>query len=332
MRNILILFISIISFLACNGSVKGDSKKQIANDITILRFDKDLRNYLQNPILENKNNLIKKYPSLLPAFGQITVGKMIENDTIKFFDALSGYFAHPVLERIYEDEIQKFSDISSFENILSDAYTSVREIFPEKRFPKFAIHMSGFKENVIVVDGIISLSADKYLGRDYPLYEQYFSPTERSQMNPAMMPRDYLKAWIITENIVKTDKKLNLLTSIIEEGKALYFLDKIASTYKSEELIGYTQEQMIWCETNIKYIWKETQKSNRLLSADKQLISRYVEEAPVSKNILPDAPDRVGCWLGWKIVEEYASQTGKSVQEVLVADAQTILKQSKFKP
>lgn len=334
MRNILILFIFTTSFLTCIGNVKGDSNEQVTDNITILRFDKDLYSYLQNPTIDKRTRLTGTYPSLLPAFGQITVGKMIENDTLKFFNAVSEYFAHPMLKKIYEDEIKQSDDLSGCEDVLSRANVALKQIFPQKSFPQFAVHVSGFKENVIAIDGIISLSVDKYLGEFYPAYRQFFTEEERSQMNSKLMPRDYLKAWIIADNVVKTNEKVNLLTSIIEEGKTLYLLSEIliSSNYSREELIGYTHEQMNWCETNVKHVWKETQKNNRLLSNDRLLISRYVEEAPVSKKILPEAPDRVGCWLGWKIVEEYASQTGKSPREILMTDARTILKESKFKP
>lgn len=335
MRNILILLIFITSFLACNNSVKGDDGKEqiIVNNITIQRFDKDLYEYLEYPTQEIADELIKNYPSLLPAFGQITIGKRIENDTTKFFEALSDYFAHPILSKMYKDEIQKFgAHIYPYEEVLSDAYKTVKLLYPEKKFPRFAAHVSGFKENVIVIDDIISLSVDKYLGEDYPLYEQYFTKNERNQMYPYMMPRDYLKAWIITENIVKTDEKVNLLTRIIEEGKILYLLHAIAQIYSKEELLGYTDEQIEWFINNEKYAWKETQKGNRLFSSDRQLISRYVDDIPVSMSILPEAPIRIGHCIGWRIVEEYALQTGKPIQEVLATDAQTILKGSKYKP
>lgn len=334
MRNFILIIVFITSIIACCNPIKGDSKEQIESDITVIRFDKDLYSYLQNPTIQKKKELIAAYPSLLPAFGQITVGKMIDKDTAQVFTALLDYFSHPQLNKIYKDELQKFDDISEIEKVLSQANTILKQILPKKKFSKFALHVSGFKENVIVIDGIISLSSDKYLGESYTLYQKFFTPEERCQMSPHLIPRDYIKAWIIADGIVNINEDANLMSNIIKEGKALYLLSKLlaSSDYSSKDIIGYTQDQIDWCENNIKEIWKETRKENRLLSTDKQLISRYIDEAPASITVLPKAPKRVGSWLGWKIIEEYALNTGKSVQEILMADSQTIIRDSKFKP
>jgi uncharacterized protein YjaZ len=40
----------------------------------------------------------------------------------------------------------------------------------------------------------------------------------------------------------------------------------------------------------------------------------------------------LGQYTGWKIVEQYMDRTGAGIEEMLQADAETIFKQSNYKP
>ncbi|MCD7849188.1 MAG: hypothetical protein LUH63_05295 [Parabacteroides sp.] len=46
------------------------------------------------------------------------------------------------------------------------------------------MHVSGFNQNVLVGDSLLSISIDKYLGEEYPLYQEFFYDFQSRLMTP----------------------------------------------------------------------------------------------------------------------------------------------------
>jgi hypothetical protein len=59
---------------------------------------------------------------------------------------------------------------------------------------------------------------------------------------------------------------------------------------------------------------------------------KYISERPHTIEVSPDCPGRIGLWVGWQIVNEYARQNPKaSLPELMeIIDAQKILRGSKY--
>jgi hypothetical protein len=330
MKNIVsLLTFIILSFIGCSGTTKKNSGLSQQEKVTIIRLDKDVYNYLQQPDAVKESGLKDKYPLLLPAFGRIA---MDNSDSVTFFPALRDYFSHPALMQIYKDVLNAFDNVSAYEEELSNVSSLVSENLPEKKLPEFAIHVSGFRENTIIVNNLISISIDKYLGNNYTAYQEFFQPFERQQMQPEYLVRDYLKAWLMSD-IVKSDvEEQTLLSAIINEGKILYALSLLLPEKKAEDIIGYTKAQSDWCKQNEKSIWQNIVKQNYLYSTDHMVITRFVNDGAYTAIVSKDSPGRAGIWIGWQIVNQYAKKKEASLRNIIGTDAQIILKEAKYNP
>lgn len=327
MKNIVYsLAFIIISFIGCSGTTH---KHIVSEKVTIARFDKDVYNYLQQPDEVKESMLKNKYPLLLPAFGQIA---MDNNDPATFFAALKEYFSHPALMQIYRDALSTFDDLTPYEEELGKANTLISENLAGRKLPNLAMHVSGFRENVIILNNLISISADKYLGTEYSGYKDYFQPFERQQMQPSYIVRDYLKAWLMSDLIKANSDEQNVLTAIVNEGKVLYALSVLLPEKDMTDIIGYTKNQYDWCKTNEKMVWQKIVKQNYLYSTDNMIITRLINDGKNTIIISEDSPGRVGCWVGWQIVNQYAKKKGATLQDIINTDAQTILKESRYNP
>lgn len=98
---------------------------------------------------------------------------MDNSDQSTFFTSLREYFSHDMLDKIYQDALATFSDVSEYEKELSSANILVSEYFSGKSLPELAMHVSGFRENVIILNNLISISIDKYLGDNYQAYSDF---------------------------------------------------------------------------------------------------------------------------------------------------------------
>lgn len=330
-----LLFVSLSSLYSCTDSRKHRDDSTPIQDqgelISIKRFDQDLYKYLQTPSSQLQNSLVKSYGTFLGAFGTITINNSDFN-TASYFSDLKGYFSNPMLFQIYKDALDTFSVVLPYEKELSAANKLIQKHLPGKQLPALGMHISGFKANTIVLSDFISISTDRYLGADYSGYKDFFEDYQRRQMKPQMISRDFLKAWILTE-IATSNKKNDLLSEIINEGKVLYALQLLLPDWSEADLIGYTPQQFEWSKNKEKEIWKTTIEQNYLFSTDYMTISKYLEDAPYTATISTESPGRLGAWVGWQIVKAYAENTGVGLDSIIKeSNMQHILKQSKYNP
>ncbi|PXV64393.1 hypothetical protein CLV62_11036 [Dysgonomonas alginatilytica] len=329
------LFISLSSLYSCsNNSKHRNDFTSIQNQgelISIKRFDQDLYRYLQVPSFQQQDSLAKSYGKFLEAFGTVTINNNDVSGT-SYFSDLKGYFSNPMLSQIYKDALDTFRVVLPYEKELSVADELIQKYFAGKQLPRLGMHVSGFKANTIVLADFISISIDRYLGADYSGYKDFFEDYQRQQMKPQMISRDYLKAWILTE-MPTSNKRKDLLSEIINEGKTLYALQLLLPDWNEADLIGYTPEQLEWSKNKEKEIWKATIDQNYLFSTDYMTILKYLEDAPYTATISTDSPGRLGAWIGWQIVKAYAANTSASLDSIIKeSDMQNILKQSKYNP
>lgn len=331
------IFITLSSFNSCAGNTEKPHNKTYVQDQSILkiqRFDKDFHSYLANPTEEQYTILRTKYPNFVKAFGVVTVNLQDEelDNPVLFKQLMEPYFSNAALSKIYADALTLFSDLSTYELELTKANDLIKTYFIGKELPGLSIHVSGFKANTIVLDSIISVSTDKYLGKDYSGYKTFFESYQTIQMQPKYIVRDFLKAWLMSE-FRETNQRKNLLSEVIYQGKILYALNELLPEWDESDILGYTEQQQEWCEEHAKDIWKMTIDHNYLFNSDSQVIQKYMEDAPYTAIISTESPGRVGLWLGLQIIKNYAKNTGHDLQSILLENNnQLLLKSAKYNP
>lgn len=337
MKHVFIFYLlfSISSFYSCNAnnaqSAKPTPSANNNKPIEINRLDIDIFDYIKNPSLDKAANLKNKYGDLLEAFGIVTINNS-DVDNPLFFEGLVNYFDNTTLQQIYKDELYTFDNLEVYTNQLNEVNILLGQYFEDKQLPRLSIHTSGFKENIIVLDSMISISGDKYLGDTYPIYKDYFENYQLIQMQPKMITRDYLKAWLLSE-MPKTNKRKNLLSEMITEGKVLYILKQLLPEWSDSDLLGYTPQQLQWVNDNDKLIWQKTIQNKYLYSTDSQVINKFVNESPFTTTISPESPGALGKWIGWQIIDNYMKNTDSSLNDLFNnTDSQKILKLSKYNP
>jgi len=305
------------------------SKNAAEPQIEIIRFDSELYSYLT----ENKpDSDLDKFGDILPVFGQneIHIGTP---DSAGFYGRLRTFFSEPTLMGLYSDEQAKFTDIEPITKELSYGLNLFLKEFPEIARPKVYMHVSGLNRNVIVTDEILSISADKYLGADYPLYERFFYDYQRRLMTPERIVPDYLLGFMMA-NLKFEGKDDVLLDNMLYEGKLRYILSQLLPKRKEYEFVAYSPEQYEWCRTNEKMIWKTILENQYLFMSNYLITSQFINDAQYTASLPVESPGRVGVWLGYQIVKSYMKQFPETTfaQLIQMSDSQEFLKLAKYMP
>jgi hypothetical protein len=313
----------------CCFSCSGNKLNERLQELSIIRFDSDLYQYLT----QNESDiLLQTHTGFLDILGEgiLSIGN---TDSTGFYSRLKDYFSEPTLMGIYKDEQEKFTDITDINKELSKGLQIFLQQFPQIKQPKVYMHVSGLNRNIVVTDDILSLSADKYLGSDYPLYQDFFRDFQRQLMNPDRIVPDYLLGFMMA-NLPFVGYEEVLLDRILYEGKLRYMLSQLLPKRQVWEYVGYTKGQYEWCVRHQSLIWKTIQESNHLLSPNYLNTTQYLKDAPYTAFLPEESPGKAGVWLGFQIISAYMKQKPKTGWKELMdnTDYQEILKQSKYKP
>lgn len=319
-----------ILLISCNGQASDKFGYASAGPIHINRFDKDLFRLVETGDTTLQSKLIEQYPAMLDILGKGILNVQSPNAP-GFFEQLRAFYSEPTLEGLYRSAISQYDSIGDIEQTLGQAFGYLTANCPSMQIPAVYMHVSGFNQNVLVGDSLLSISIDKYMGKDFALYQDFFYDSQKERMRRANVVPDYLAGWLMTEYPF-AGKENVLLDRMLYEGKIKYLVSQALGQPNAADLIGYSQQAFNWCVKNEGEIWKAIIERKHLYTPDLQTTNQYFEDLPT---IFPgnEVPGNIGTWIGWQIINQYMSETKVTPEELMRNnDAQVILSASKYKP
>lgn len=185
-------------------------------------------------------------------------------------------------------------------------------------FPRRIYHViSPFNQSVVISDTIVLLALNHYLGIDYPGYQSFPEYVRRGK-SARRVAYDVGEAWLrarypFPDSIVAP----TLLQRMAYEGAILAELSEELGDADRATLLGWTAEELADVGANERRAWDTLVGREMLFSDDPALTSRLINPAPSSPDISPDAPGRLGRYLGLRIIET----SGQSPDAILASRA-----------
>ena len=294
--------------------------------IKIKRYDQAL---FALPLTQFRDNLKKIAPSY-PLFLNINLNDpSIVNDLQKFA-------ADPSNRSLNKEVQQQYSDIRFLETGLTDVFTRCASYFKGGHAPYVYTFVSGIDYQFpIRYDGDnMAIGIDLFLGGD-------FAPYKRIQI-PNYMTRRMTREKILPTCMAEVGKFLlssqkpgnTLLDKMIMEGKILLFQDATLPDITDNIKIGFTPEQLKWCDEYAGDVWKYMIERQLLYSTNPEETQKFMQDGPFTLSFGKDSPSRIGVWMGWQIVRKYMKENKTVTLEELFKnmDSQSILEKSGYKP
>ncbi|MFD2203700.1 gliding motility lipoprotein GldB [Shivajiella indica] len=272
--------------------------------------------------------LLESYPEFAENYLQVSLYGSRE----KFADELIQGNQDTLMMALYEEVNKEFKDMSGLEEDLLTAFKYIKYYFPEFKIPKVYTFVSGFASDIYIDKDILVIGLDYFLP-----FEHRFQPPDLPQYITKRYQREYIVPMVVTaisSQFNKTDLNQNsLLAEMIYYGKAYHFTKSILPCTPDEYIIGYTSEEVASCFNNEVYIWSYFIENDLLYTTNPFEIRKYIGEAPSTDEISPQAPGRLGRWLGWNIVDDYRLNNNLDLPELMLeSDTEKIFRQSGYKP
>lgn len=233
---------------------------------------------------------------------------------------------------LYAEVKNHYQDISKLEEELITAFKHIKYYFPEFKIPKVYTFVTGFGSDIYIDKDILVIGLDYYLP-----FEHRFQPPDLPQYMTKRYQEEYIVPMVvmaISAQFNQTNMSQNtLLAEMIYYGKSYHFTKSILPCTPDGLIIGYSPEEVSACFDNEEFIWSYFVENDLLFKTNPFEIRKYIGEAPTTDEISPDAPGRIGRWLGWNIVDDYRFNNQLSLPELMLeADTEKIFRRSGYKP
>jgi gliding motility-associated lipoprotein GldB len=313
--NILLLLVILIA--ACS------KKENEAVDVSDIDVQTEIQRFEQKfytTAPEKLHDLKSNFPYLFPEPNpdSIWINKMQNKDEQDLFAESQKLYAN------FSEESQQIESL----------FKHIKYYYPKFKEPKVITILTNvdYENNVILADSLLFISLDLFLGKDNEVYKEF----------PKYIKQNYTKKHLIVavaerfaEEIIPPLSNNSFVSRIIQEGKKLALMQAFLPNIQAEEIIGYTNDQLLWANKSEVDIWKYFIENDILYNSDPELASRFIDEAPFSKFFLEndrDSPGKIGSWFGWQIVQSYLRKNDISIKEAVLVKNEELFTKSKYKP
>jgi hypothetical protein len=325
----------IIPFNSCRRNNYKVDISGIKYKAEIKRLDRDL--FLPGPgsLPDSIPNLIMKYGSFLRYFSYvINIGELSDS---AWPGRLISFCTDRQNNEIFAASESIFSDIHSIEKELETAFRYYLWYFHGRRPPMISTCITGFNNSIITGDSVLGIGLDRYLGAENRFYSELgIYRYQAARMHKGYIVRDCIYGWAASEFDLSVAgyEADNALTSIIHEGKLLYYTQCMIPDATYEIIFGFSEDQMKFCRNNEGRMWQYLVENKLLFSTDQLSIRKLTGEAPFSSYFSTESPGRAATWLGFRIVEAYMSKNHDVTLAELMKekDVQKILEKAAYRP
>ena len=137
------------------------------------------------------------------------------------------FYQDTTLQSIITDVEQAYADMNDVNKQLNVAFAKLKKMIPGIEIPVFYSQIGALNQSIVVGDGAIGISLDKYLGTDYPLYKKYYTEKQRKNMTREYIVPDCLCFYLLSVYPLhkqdihsKGDKEIHL-------GKVMWTVNRV---------------------------------------------------------------------------------------------------------
>jgi len=330
-----LLFMSVIAMViaGCKSDPLDVDISGIDAETRLERFDLDLFEMNQDTMDAAIGALYQQYGDFFDVYN-VHVINIGQASSRRYSSYLSMFINDPTNREVFDYTRQVFASASKIEERLSEGFKHYLYHYPDSTAPRVIGYVSRFNQGLFTVGSFVGVGLDQYLGSDCSYYQKMGVPVYLARKKePYRVPVDVMLAWA-TKLYPYNDSVDNVLSRMIYHGQLAWFVGAMFPELDDREILGFTEDQMLWCRNNEKQMWIHLVEEKLLFSTDPMNIRKLVEDAPSTRFYTSESPGRAAVWQGWQIIRAFADQHPKfSVPRVMSQrNYQDLLRLSRYDP
>lgn len=200
-----------------------DSQKPL---VEIKRYDRLEYRYLTTGDITALQQMQTDYPmetrTLLEDLLKIGEVKDPEINT-KFLK----FYQDTTLQVIIADVEAQYANMDDLNRDFNAAFTRLKHWLPDLHVPEVYAQITALDESIVIGDQSIGISLDKYLGKDYPVYQRFnYTEPQREQMERDMILPEALSYYLISQYPLKGFESRPQIERDLHMGKVMWIANQ----------------------------------------------------------------------------------------------------------
>ncbi len=245
-----------------------------------------------------------------------------------FVNSINQFRKDQAIDKIEKRIHSKFSNLQVHKSEIIEGLKHLKFHFKKSKIPKNVVFMNSlFQSNAFCTENEIGIGLERYLGKETDVIKSL--PSEpfydwiKESMNSDFLVRDALCSWIMTHYV--PEKEGNLAENIVKWGKIIYLTEASLPNKNKNIIIRYTKSDYDWALKNEFSIWKFLVDQKYLFKINELIESNFLKEAPFTTGLPSESPDRLGQFIGWRMVQNFMNKNDVTLNELLKTPYNTIL-------
>lgn len=216
----------LISISSCDFTTQLLSSTKSLGDIKVKRFDRIEYQYITTGDFSALQQMSTNFPTETRTLVEdmLHLGMMNSEETNR---RLITFFQDSTLQVLTRDTEEKFANMDKLNNDLTSAFHNLSKELPKMEMPTIYSQISALDQSIVIKEGSIGISLDKYLGKDYPLYKEFFPEDMREKMTPKMIVPDCVLFYLISHYPLKDFEKATQEERDMHIGKMFWITNKV---------------------------------------------------------------------------------------------------------
>jgi len=260
---------------------------------------------------------------------ELGVGLRLENDDDSTILVNIANFASDTFMLKFEKRIQeKFPNLAEKHQNIALGFRNLKYHFPKMKMPRSIIFANTvFQSSAFATQDDLMIGVERYLGHDDDLIQslpsQYYYEWIKEGFEEKYMERDALANWLMTHLVDMQEG--NLAENMINWGKILYYTEASFPDKSDDIIIRYSPEDLKWANENEASFWQYLKKEKMLFKTDQDESINILAPGPFTAGLPEKGPDRLGQFLGWKIVRSYMEENEITLEQLFKTKYNKIL-------
>lgn len=227
--------------------------------------------------------------------------------TSDFAQEVHRFYHSEYIEELEREKKIIFESIGKEKEKINRDFAYLTHHFGKISVPKNILFLNTLFSPILCYDSTIIISLENYISPDTEIIQSIPSEElygwQRSRMNANFIARDVLLSWIQVNLFQSIDG--TFAEEIIHAGKILYVLNAAFPNETEAFILRYSTKETNWASKNEELIWDFLVKNKMLFKNDERDKANFLNEGSTTIGLPDESPDRIGQFIGYRIVKGY---------------------------
>ncbi len=308
LKSIFFTSLLLLVLFACSNDPLDIDTSKVKMDISYIDMDEAFRISDSAALVKLVNSYKNEIQDVYEyEFGHcLNIGDVSDSSV---FSAVSDFLADKYIKRLEQQIAGQFKDKSTIQTKITGGFTYLKAHFPTEKYPKHVVFLNSlFRSSAASFESDVAVGLEQYLGPKTDVIEEL--PTNeyyqwyKDGMEAKFLERDVLASWI-SANHIPAPKSGSLSEFMIYWGKVIYFVEASFPDTDKEIILRYSKADYEWALENESSFWDYLVDQNLLFVLDERTKANMLQEGPFTPGLPEKGPDRLGQFLGWRMVKQY---------------------------